>query len=180
MISPRFINVFVIILFSTFFFIGYKKGIVKILSGTLSWLAGILLCKPLATILYPIIGKNLHNMISSQLSLQYFESKAESLNLTNTFILLISFALISFFTNIFIEILKSGEKIQIIGVVSKLFGGFCECFKLVVGIWGIYSIATLITIPNNYNGSIYLLVQNIVDKSSILTQLNSYNIFLTF
>lgn len=179
MISPGLMNVFVLILFCTFFCMGYKKGIVKILSGTLSWLAGILLCKPLAVILYPIIGKNLHKMIASQFSLPYFESMAESLYLTNIFILLISFALTAFSTNIFIEVLKSGEKIQIIGVVSNLLGGFCECFKLVIGIWGIYSIATLIAIPNNYNGSIFHLVRNVVDKSSILAQLNSYNIFLT-
>lgn len=178
MISPHLINVFVLILFCTFFCIGYKKGIVKILSGTLSWLAGILFCKPLAVILYPIIGKKLHKIIASQFSLPYSECIIEFLHLTNTFILLISFALTAFSTNIFL-ILKSGEKIQIIGVVSNLLGGFCECFKLVVGIWGIYSIATLIAIPNNYNGSIFHLVRNVVDNSSILTQLNSYNIFLT-
>lgn len=184
MTTPQLIDFATLILLGLSFFNGYKKGFTNIFSKVLSRIAGLLLCKPVSSVVYQMYGNNITLMYNSILSSLNWESVnfpespinnalgivgAHALHtvsdkLTSVTCIIIAFALIIASVEIVLLLFKVATKISILGIASSILGGICECISALLMM---FFITLILIVLQGINISIARRILNILCQGSM-------------
>lgn len=187
--TGRIIDCILILLFIISFYKGYKRGIFKILSQTISWICGMLFCRPFAQIIHNFCGNIFYQMFYRMLgSVNISDVNLTSGSMNNgiemsvefiaekfsySLSILLAFAIISVCVDIAFHMFAIMEEIYIVEAVSKILGGLSQCFLFICFIW---IMETIISILGLTKMTQIVQLASVLNQSMIYQQCIRYNI----